>query len=317
MKPRFLSPLSVGILLTLGLLPDMAVADCPVPATAGVVICQPSPNATVFQLPHFEAAANPASGSITEIKLSIDGKLVFDSFGPMLNLFEGGVGNGAHTLLVDAADSFGRHYQAAESFAVIGNLPLCPVSTAGVRICAPAPGEFVSQNLFFSLGFQGVAPISHVRVYMDSIDFADFDPPFPLPAQILGSAGSVSAGKHTMTIVAWDIHGRVYKKSVTFNAFFDGGCAPKGNICTPVLSPNTPQDGDDVHSPFRVSAQVLFNTVPITAIKVYLNGQQVGESFGPVFDQPINAAKGTHILVMQAWDTQGRLYRVTENVNVQ
>jgi hypothetical protein len=306
----------VGMLLMFGLLPLAAMADCPAPATAGVVICQPSPNATIFQLPHFEVAATPVSGSITDIKLSIDGQPVFDSPGPELNLFEGGVANGVHELLVDATDDFGRHYQAAESFTVIGNPPPCPPSGVGVRICAPVANEFVSQNLFFSLGFQGLAAIGHVRVYMDSIVFADFDPPFSQPGQLMASAGSVSAGRHTMKIVAWDIHGRVYAKSVTFNAFFDGGCPPKGNICTPVLSPNTPQDGDDVHSPFRVSAQVLFNPLPITAIKVYLNGQQVAESFGPVFDQTISTAKGTQIMVIQAWDTMGRLYRVTENVNV-
>jgi hypothetical protein len=40
-------------------------------------------------------------------------------------------------------------------------------------------------------------------------------------------------------------------------------------------------------------------------------------SSGPTFDQPITAAKGTHIVVVQAWDTAGKLYRLTENVNVQ
>ena len=307
--------LPVGM-LGLILLSGVARADCPVPPTAGAIICQPSPNATVFQLPHFEAAATPASGSITDIKLSIDGKLVFDSPGPVLNLFEGGIGNGMHALLVDAVDSFGRHYQAAQSFSVTGNLPPCQPAAAGVRICAPAADEFVSQNLFFSLGFQGLASISHVRIYMDHVVFADFDPPFSQPGQLMASAGSVSAGKHTMKVVAWDIQGRVYTKSVIFNAFFDGGCAPKGNSCTPALTPSTPQDGDDVRSPFRVSAQVLFNPLPITTMKVYLDGRQIAESFGPVFDQPISAAKGTHIMVIQAWDTEGRLYRATENVNV-
>ena len=75
-------------------------------------------------------------------------------------------------------------------------------------------------------------------------------------------------------------------------------------------------DGDDVTSPFRISAQVEFNPAPISAIKAYLDGRQVGESFGPVFDQPISASQGTHILELQGFDTQGKLYRVTQNVNV-
>jgi hypothetical protein len=72
-----------------------------------------------------------------------------------------------------------------------------------------------------------------------------------------------------------------------------------------------------VESPFRVNASVQNNTASITAMKAYLDGVLAGVSSGPTFDQPIPAAKGTHILVIQAWDTKGRLYRLTENVNVQ
>jgi hypothetical protein len=299
------------------LLPQVAAADCPSPATTGVVICQPSPNSTVFQVPHFEAAANPASGSITSMSVLLDGKDIFDSSGDALNLFQGGVSNGKHTLAIEATDSFGRQLRAGESFTVIGNTEFCPPSGVGMFICAPTANNAVSQNLEFSLGFKGLATISHVRIYIDNARFADFSPPFGSPSQILGSAGPVSAGQHKMTAIAWDIHGQTVKNSVTFKAFFDGGCPPKGNVCTPVLTSDTPLDGDDVKSPFLVSAHVDFNTVPISAIKAYLDGRVVAESSGPTFHQNLSASKGTHILTLQAWDVDGRLYRVTENVNVQ
>ncbi len=299
------------------LLSHVAAADCPTPSTVGVVICQPSPNSTIFQVPHIEVAANPASGSITSISVLVDGKDIFDSSGDALSLFTGAVGNGKHALVIDATDSFGRHLRASESFTVIGNIPFCPPSAVGMRICAPAGSDEVSQNLFFSLGFQGLATISHVRVYIDNVRFADFTPPFGPPGQILGSAGPVSAGQHNMTAIAWDIHGKTYKNSVVFKAFFDGGCPPKGNICTPALTTDSPQDGDDVHSPFLVSAHVDFNSVSISAIKAYLDGHLVAESSGPAFHQTLSAAKGTHILTLQAWDVDGKLYRVTRNVNVQ
>jgi hypothetical protein len=48
---------------------------------------------------------------------------------------------------------------------------------------------------------------------------------------------------------------------------------------------------------------------------VYIDGVQAGASSGPTFDQPITASAGTHIMVIQAWDTAGKLYRLTENVN--
>jgi hypothetical protein len=300
------------------LLPCLAAADCLPPATVGIVICQPSPNATIFQTPHFEAAVNPTSGSITSISVLVDGKQIFDAQSTPLNLFTG-ASNGKHTLQLDAADSFGRHYRASESFTVIGNTPPCPPPAAvGVRICSPAQGDVVSQNLSIAAGAKGLAAIHHMRVYIGNTVYADFDPPFGSPGQLEGaSAGPIAAGQHTIKVVAWDVNGKVNSASSTFKAFFDGGCPPKGNVCTPALTTDSPQDGDDVTSPFLISAHVDFNTVAITAIKVYLGGTQVGESSGPTFNQEIKAAKGTHILTLQAWDTKGNLYRVTRNVNVQ
>ena len=52
-------------------------------------------------------------------------------------------------------------------------------------------------------------------------------------------------------------------------------------------------------------------------MKVYVDGVDTVTTSGPTVDQSIAAAKGTHIVIIQAWDTAGKLYRFTENVNVQ
>jgi hypothetical protein len=320
MKYSSLHSLKVSLTLAAAAfcLSAQASAACPEPASGKLVICQPSANSTVFQTPHFEAAANPTSGSMTSMKVFIDSKLVFQTGGPDISLFEGGPANGKHHLLITAVDSFGRNYQAEETFSVTGNpFSPCPPSAVGVRICSPAPGQTVSQNLAFAAGFKGNATISHVRAYVDNKAIADFSPPFSSSDQLLASVGPTTAGTHTLKIVAWDVKGVAYSSSANFKAFFEGDCPPKGNTCNPGIFPSTPNDGDDVQSPFRVSASVQFNTSSITGMKVYIDGAVAGVSSGPVFDQPISAAKGTHIMVIQAWDTQGRLYRVTQNVNVQ
>ena len=296
--------------------PLTASAACPAPASGKLAICQPSANSTVFQVPHIEAAANPASGSITAMKVYIDGKQAFETAGPELSLFEGGVANGTHHLVINAWDDFGRLYHAEEFFGVTGNLPACPPSGVGVRICAPASASVVSQNLGLSLGFKGNAPIKRVIAYVGSTPVFDF---VPAPGQTQVQAGAIAttAGTHTLNVVAWDTNNVTYKNSVSFKAFYEGGCPPRGTTCNPGIYPSTPNDGDDVQSPFRVSASVQNNPASITAMKVYVGGIQVGESSGPTFDQPVNAPKGTHILVIQAWDSAGKLYKVTENVNVQ
>lgn len=294
-----------------------ASAACPEPGSGQLAICQPSANSTIYQVPHIEATANPTSGSISAMKVYIDGKLIFQNGGGSLSLFEGGVANGTHHLVINAWDDFGRLYQAAENFSVTGNVPFsCPVSGVGVRICGPTTGSVVSQNLAFSAGFKGNTTIKFVRAYVDSTDVFDFA---PTAGQSSVVAGAINAppGNHTLTVVAWDTNNTVYKSSVSIKTYYEAGCPPRGTTCNPGIYQTTPNDGDDVQSPFQVSASVQNNTASITAMKAYIDGVQVGASSGPTFDQPISAAKGTHILVIQAWDTAGKLYRLTENVNVQ
>ena len=71
------------------------------------------------------------------MKVYIDGKLIFQNGGGFLSLFEGGVSNGAHHLVINAWDDFGRLYQASEYFSVTGNLPLPARSPAWAFASAP------------------------------------------------------------------------------------------------------------------------------------------------------------------------------------
>jgi len=299
------------------LLPGESAASCTAPSSAGVAICQPSANSAVYQVPHIEAAANPSSGSISSVKVYIDGKLNLQNGGPTVDLFPGGVSNGTHHLVIKATDDFGRTYQASEYFAVTGNLPeSCTASTAGVHICSPTNTEVISQNLPMAIGFKGATTVNRLRVLVDSKLLFDYFPDTN-EKQFIGQGSGTTPGVHTLTVIAFDTAGHSYKSSVSFKAYYDGSCPPRGDTCTPGIYMNGPFDGNDVNSPFRVSADVQNNTHAITAMKAYLNSHLVATSSGPTLDQPITAAKGTHILVIQAWDTSGKLYRVTENVNVQ
>jgi hypothetical protein len=314
LQPKTLCLALVAIVLCLS---SQSFAACPEPASGTVAICQPSPNSTVYQVPHIEVNSSPTSGSITNMNVYLDNQLFFQNAGPSLDLFPGGVANGTHHLVINTWDDFGRLYQAQETFTVTGNLPFsCPPTAVGVRICAPAQGDVISQNVGFSVGFKGNAPISHVRTYIDGTDVFDLTPSSGQNSVVAGGSNT-TPGSHTLTVVAWDATGAVYSSSVAIKTYYDGNCPPKGNVCPPGIYPETPNDGDDVTSPFRLSASVQNNTASITALKVYVDGALAASATGPTFDQPITAAKGTHIVIVQAWDTAGKLYRLTENVNVQ
>jgi hypothetical protein len=306
------------LLFTALSLPKVARADCPTPSTVGVVICQPSANSVVANDPFIEVNSNPASGSIVSMQVLIDGQQIFQNNGPQLNLFDGGITNGTHKLDIRAQDGLGRIYEAGEFFTVVGNPPSsCAPSSAGVRICWPLAGQFTAQDFSTAIGFKGTSAIKAVRFYLDNQDIMDFTAS-PGQNQLFTGGSHTNAGTHNLTVVAWDTANRVYKNSVNFGTYYDGNCPPKGSQgCGPGIFGVTPGDSQDVQSPFRIAGNVEFNTVPITNMKAYLDGKVVAQSFGPTLDQSIQAPKGTHILVFQAWDTQGKLYKVTENVNVQ
>jgi len=127
-----------------------ASAACPEPASGHLAICQPSPNSTIYQVPHIEAIANPTSGSITTMKVYIDNKLVLQNGGGSLNLFEGGVANGTHHLVINAWDDFGRLYQASENFGVTGICRLAARSPAWACVSAPQPRDLWSHRIWAS-----------------------------------------------------------------------------------------------------------------------------------------------------------------------
>jgi hypothetical protein len=320
MKSQYQSSLVaifIASIFAVVMLPGHAAAQCAAPSTSGVHICQPSANSVISGTPHIETAAEPSSGTITSTTVAIDGKAIFTNAGPQVNLVPGGIANGTHSMVITAQDNFGRSYKATESFTVTGNPPsTCPLSTVGVRICYPAPGQFVSQNLVMTFGFKGAANITHVRTYVDSkVNFEDS--PYPGEQWIEGEGSPTTPGNHTLTVVAWDAQGHVYSSKVGFTAFYDGSCPPKGDVCQPGIYSNGPFDGQDVSSPFRISFDVQNNPAPITAMKAYLNGAVVAVSSGPTLDQQVTANKGTQILTIQAWDNAGKLYRSVQNVNVQ
>jgi hypothetical protein len=249
--------------------------------------------------------------------VTVDGQQIFTSIGPQINLLEGGSQDGTHKLTISAVDSFGRSYETTETYTSTGNPPsTCPTATVGVKICYPAAGQFVSQNLLMTFGFKGAANITHVRTYVDST--ANFDLDTSGQQWIEGQGSPTTPGNHTLTVVAWDAQGHVYSSKVPFTAYYDGTCPPKGNTCEPgIYSVAGPGDGQDVTSPFRVAFNVENNPAPITAMKAYLNGRVVALSSGPTLDQQVTANPGTQILTIQAWDSTGKLYRLVENVNVQ
>ncbi len=118
MKSQSVSPIvslfvATFFAIAVTILPSQAAAQCAAPTTSGIHICQPSANSVISGAPHIESAAEPSSGSITSMTVTVDGHQIFTNAGPEVDLFPGGIANGTHHMVITAHDNFGHTYQAS------------------------------------------------------------------------------------------------------------------------------------------------------------------------------------------------------------
>jgi post-segregation antitoxin (ccd killing protein) len=116
---------------------------------------------------------------------------------------------------------------------------------------------------------------------------------------------SMSTGGHNVVIQAWDSSGAVFKASETITV----------TTSSATVTVSSPANNATVSSPFQVVASAS-GPNPITAMQIYLDNQLVTSLAGASLNVPVNAATGTHSLVVQAWDSTGATYKNLETVTV-
>lgn len=291
-----------------------AVFACAVPSSPGVAICTPGTGQSVAYPAHITAAAAAQPGrSISSIAVYANGARILLQHGVhQINDIDYALKAGTYNLVINAWDSAGTLYQAKTRFTIFGGQTTgCTPSAPGVHFCSPANGSIQpTNNVNGSVGALGDnAPITRLRVSIDGLVMQDGS-----MSNVTFTAG-MGAGTHTMSAKAWDKAGHVYTSSTTFKTYYDGICSPKG--CAPGAVISSPTDGETVSTSFPLRAEIQGNPAPVTAMRAYLDGQQVAASSGPSIIATVSAAPGQHQLTVQGWDTQGKLYRTVESISVQ
>jgi hypothetical protein len=123
-----------------------ALSQCNNPSSPGVVIYTPTDGSTVVYDNEVSARFTPASGATITGFILYDNGVVIDQCGPGdagLNLYDGGMYDGSHDVVVKAKDSAGNVYQASSKFFVTGQgyAPCPPPSSPGINICNPPEGS--------------------------------------------------------------------------------------------------------------------------------------------------------------------------------
>jgi hypothetical protein len=293
----------------------IARADCAAPSSPGVRICFPNQNSTVWYVPGLEMAATTASGAIARVEVWDNGTKRDNLRSLPGNLFDGSMKNGWNRVTINVWDTAGHLYQASRSFFVTGfGVGDCSTpSTAGINLCWPLSGSSQPNNTVpISATARGLnSTIKYVNIYVDGKFLVG------QPGSQIETGSGMTAATHTVTARAADQAGHVFTTTNSFKTFYNFDCNPKNGACSPGIVINKPQ-GDDVPSTFTVQADVQNNPLPVTAMKIYVNGVVRASSTGPgitaSFTLPANT---THYMLVKAWDTSGKVYASYQNLYVQ
>lgn len=299
-----------------------AAAQCAAPSTTGTLrICFPSNGSSIIGGTTFEMSANTGSAAIDKVVVYDNGVKV-DSLGFLPSkLIEGAIHDGYHKVTIKAWDTNGRAYVAYDTFTKVGGFDPgpCKSATTGVTLCSPNQGGLQpNTSVPISFAVTTAANTTAWKLYLDGVSVRHSD---ASTLKKLYTPVGMSAGHHTVAVVAWDSTGKTYKTSHSFIAFHQRSCNPDTDVCSAGIvaySPDTfgPWQAIDTDQSFPFHAEVTGNTSPMQKMSVTLDGVVIAEGQGPGISTTVNTAKGSHTITVQAMDTAGNLYATFGTVNV-
>jgi hypothetical protein len=213
-------------------------------------------------------------------------------FGPHSGLALGSFQSGA--LKYDFVGIDGRN-QSADVFLNNDTHTACaPSVDKGFHICEPGmSGANGTSHIQASATMAN--PVDHIEVWsdgqkLDQIFGAHIDKSYTL-----------SAGSHTVTLVALDQAGNIMKQS--FQTGTGSGCnSGQAGIGSPL-------NGQTVPNPFTVNANaVTGGNCAITALRLYVDNQNFFTVDSAGFSRPVSLPTGFHNLVVVAWNNEGTAF---------
>ena len=300
-------------------IPASVFAQCNPPKSPGVIICAPTPGASVAYPAYVDIAATPASGaSITNFIFYDNNTKIFESAKGQrqVTIVNGNTYNGTHNFVVNAWDTDGNFYQAKVTAKVTGEgYPPCAIpTTPGINFCDPPPNSIYSVSIPDSASAKGQTAITNLSLYLNG-KFVTSTNGCCFGALVTVAKQGVP---NTLTMKATDSSGHHYVANKTVTATYTYGlesCAK--TTCYPGINPIAPISDAYVANTFNIDASVGFNPKPITGMKAYIDNTLVASSSNATLQQEVrNAPDGTHILTIQAWDDEGTEYRIQENINI-
>jgi hypothetical protein len=315
-------PLSLRTWLSLTItvfLAASALAQCVDPASPGVVICTPSPGSTVVYDPDLAVRFTPSNGAGIARIVVFDNKQKIEETGAGqdgFDLRDGAMFNGLHHIVVKAWDTAGKMFETSESFHIVGQgFPPCDrPAQPGVNFCDPPRNAVLGRQLALGAAARGVTRITNLSFYLDGVLQQSVDNSYRAAIFVQVPDQGVP---HTAKVVATDSRGNRYTATKKVEASYIYSQYACFQTCVPGIDIVAPTDEEYVSVSFSLNMQIRDNPNPITSMTAMLDKTVVATSSGPTLQQEITGAPaGTHILTVTGVDTQGIVYRIQENINI-
>lgn len=191
---------------------DLQLPQPTPPCTASTVspsvtICKPAAGATVSS-PVNVVAETTDSHAVRLMQLYVDSVKKFETATPTLNTSVA-LGNGSHTVTVQAYNFLDQHYNKSETITV--GTSSCVVSTVNpsVTICTPANGATVTSPVHIVAKTTDSHTVTAMKIYVDNVA------KFSTNASSIDTSIAMTTGSHFVVAQAWDNAGQVFKKGVT------------------------------------------------------------------------------------------------------
>jgi carboxypeptidase family protein/calcineurin-like phosphoesterase family protein/Big-like domain-containing protein len=186
----------------------------------------------------------------------------------------------------------------------------CTATTVGVKVCSPISGSTVDSPVRFSAAAKSTLPITAMRIYIDNVSA------YFTSAASLDVSLAVGPGTHNVIVQAWDSSGVVFKSSaitLTVTQGSPGTCTASAvgvTVCSPA-------PGATVTSPVHVTAAAKSAAGPITAMRIYVDNVSVYAVNAAAINTTVAISTGTHLIVVQAWDSTGVVFKTPLTIQVQ
>ena len=270
-----------------------AKASAPVSVSlgaAGIKISEPITGATVKSPVRIVASSVPPTGrQISSTRVYVDGQSTqtvssssLDAHVPM--------SPGTRQVVVQSWDNTGAVYRASLALTVVNQPP------TAVLTLSPA---FTTTGAPISATLSGTDADGSVSAYQ--IDFGDGR----VVQTATASHAYKSAGTYTVRGSVTDNNGAVTTTTKTVTITQVG------------VKVTSPSDGATVSGPVRIIASAAAPAGrQITAMRVYVDGTSAYTTYAAKIDTYLSMPTGARLLVIQAWDNTGAVYRASLTVNV-